>query len=211
MELRHSCYFGEFYHENEYMLLSDVAFEAVEHVVDLKGAPIRPGRVHGVVPAGTRLSIERIDFPDETALVRRMVLGPRYSPWVVVRPEPGQLAKSVPQGPFVLVLSSELVDGKAFTEALLRHLAPEGQVTTWLAARRPRTRTAILHKEVLAGMSTEEALAAAGMPLRWIRERGADVAWYGPGGHEIRINAGRVEQVLPARADNASGPAPTGL
>ena len=62
VELRQSVYYGDLYDENEQWLVSPHPFESTFHIVDLDGNPIHPQNQVGIIPAGSRLIIDEIEF-----------------------------------------------------------------------------------------------------------------------------------------------------
>lgn len=201
VELRTSCYFGELYDENELWLLSPYAFADTSHIVDLKGEPIHPQGQRGIVPAGTKLVIDRIEFPDSAALAKRMLTTPRYNPWVYLKPAGTTPdAKLDGRRAFVVVLPAELETEAQVETALNDFFAPEGNIARWLETRRPTVKVAIANKYVFEGMTRDEMVAAMGAPSMWFAEADgqARVAWYG--GQEIWLKSDDVLAVKPGRA-----------
>ena len=72
VELRSSCYYGPLYDENEKWLLSPYPFAVTSHLVDWDDQPLHPDGQLGVIPAGTRLIIDKIEFPTGWGLAQRM-------------------------------------------------------------------------------------------------------------------------------------------
>ncbi|MBC7793895.1 MAG: hypothetical protein H7Z43_09310 [Clostridia bacterium] len=183
VELRESCYFGELYDENELWLLSPYAFADTSHIVDLKGEPIHPQGQRDIITAGSRFVIDRVEFPDATALAKRMITTPRYNPWVYLKPVEGSDVSLSGRRGYVVILPAELETEEQVENALSSIFAPEGNVARWLETRRPTVKVAIATKNVFEGMSREEMIASMGMPLLWFIEQSAEgekrVAWYG--------------------------------
>lgn len=197
VELRHSMFYGDLYDENELWLLSPYPFAETYDLVDRDGAPIHPQGQRGIFPAGTAFVLERVEF----ASPLRMITSPRYNPWVYLTPAPGTLAPTGRRA-FILLLPMDLTSEAAAEKALAELTAPAGEVTRWLAARRPTVRVAIQNKDVLPGMTQEELTAAVGPPLRFFSEPvaaggRATVAWYPS--REIWLEGGVVTETRPAR------------
>jgi hypothetical protein len=184
VELRQSVYYGDLYDENEQWLLSPYPFTTIFHIVDFDGNPIHPQNQVGIIPAGTPLIIEKIEFPNALVLAKRMITSPRFNPWVYLRPQPtSKLASHEAQGkPFILPLPLNLTTEEEVHQALGELLAKRGEMKKWLAKRRPTVQVAIAHKKIISGMTQEELVAAVGKPHRWISEFNNDtktmVAWY---------------------------------
>lgn len=203
VELRESCYYGELYDENELWLLSPYPFADTSHIVDLNGAPIHPTGQKGIIPAGTRFVIERVEFPDTSALAHRMLTTPRYNPWVYLSPAPEETRVSLEgRRGFIALLPVELETEQQVEDALAANFAPEGDVQRWLGSRRPTVRVAIEHKNVIEGMSRDELYAAWGTPPMWFIEQSpkgqARVAWYTS--KEVWLIGDTVSEVKDGRA-----------
>jgi hypothetical protein len=196
VELRESFYFGELYEENALWLLSPYAFADTAHVVDLKGEAIHPHGQRGVIPAGSRFKIERIEFPDSAAIATRGQTTPRYNPWVYLVPSDGEVKLEGRRG-FVVVLPAELETEEEVESALSSFFAPEGKVAGWLETRRPTVKVAIANKNVFEGMSRDEMIASLGVPPMWFAENGARVAWYGS--KEVWLTNDNVASIREAR------------
>lgn len=200
VELRHSHFYGELYDENEKWLLSPYPFADTYHIVDTEGQPIHPRGQRGIIPAGTRFIVQQIEFPDTTAMARRMLTTPRYNPWIYLVPAPETGISLEGRGAFILLLPMDLATEAGTEEAIARVFAPLGEVSTWLASRRPTVRVAIEHKDVVAGMSQDELVAALGAPQLWFGENGGTttkVAWYTS--REVWLVDGIVTEVKPGR------------
>ncbi|OGR09232.1 MAG: hypothetical protein A2341_23690 [Deltaproteobacteria bacterium RIFOXYB12_FULL_58_9] len=181
VELRQSCYYGDLYDENEKWLLSPHPFAQTYHIVDLDGVPIHPKGQRGIIPAGSRFIIKRVEFPDFTAVSMRMLTTPRYNPWIYLTPVPGS-GLPTDRKAFILLLPMDMEKEEQVEAAIAGVLGDEGEVTAWLAERSPTVQVAIKHKEIAIGMTEEELLAALGSPQKWFADQrdgqSARVAWY---------------------------------
>lgn len=183
VELKVSCYYGDLYDDNEKWLLSPYPFAHTSHIVDLHGAPIHPKNQQGILPAGTRFTVDQVEFPGGFANVTRMLTTPRFNPWMVLQRIP-QEASPQNNKPFVMVLPGEDAPTATLTAHVDQMLGPVGSVQAWLATVRPTVAVAIRHKELVPGMNPTEMNASMGPPLRWFREPAtadapaAQVAWY---------------------------------
>lgn len=214
VELRHSAYFGNLYDENEMWLLSPYRFEDTSHIVNLDGAPIHPTGQRGIVPAGTRFVVQKVEFPDVSAMAKRLLTTPRYNPWVYLVPAPAAEGQAAPaldgRKAFIALLPMDLETEAQVEKAMSDAFAPEGAVSSWLASRRPTVRVAIEHKDVVEGMSREELFAAWGVPPRWFIEQTPDgearVAWYTS--QEVWLVGDAVKEIKSARAVDAPAVVP---
>ena len=84
------------------------------------------------------------------------------------------------------------------TRAIAQLIATKGEVAAWLAGRRPTIQAAIANKQMIAGMTEEDLVAAMGAPQRIYRdEHDARVAWYPS--QEAWMKDGVVAEIRPAR------------
>jgi len=203
VELRQSVYFGDLYDENEQWLVSPYPFASTFHIVDFDGNPIHPKNQVGIIPAGTTFIIEKIEFPNALAIAKRMITSPRFNTWVYLRPDPeSDLAIHQAQDkPFILPLPLNLSTEEKVHQAIRESLTKRGEVTEWLAKRRPTVQAAIAHKTIISGMTQEELVAAVGKPHRWISEFNNNkktlVAWYPD--QEAWLNNKEVVVIRPSR------------
>jgi hypothetical protein len=163
-------------------LLTPYPFAETSHIADTHGAPIHPTGQRGIVPAGSTFVVERIEFPDASAMGRRMLTTPRYNPWIYLTPTSQTPAPSGRQH-VILLLPMDLDSEARVESAFASLLAAPDEEERWLAARRPTVRAAILNKAIVVGMSLVELTAAMGPAQRWFHDteaRGAlaQVAWY---------------------------------
>ena len=210
VELRTSCYYGDFYDENQRWLLSPYQFDATSHIVDLDNKAIHPPHQRGIIPAGTKFVVDQVEFPAGIALAQRMFTTPRNNPWVFMRPAPTETRAPQPSKVFIWVLPTELDTPEAFEAAMAKNLAPDGEVSKWLGTVRPTVRVAIETKDIVAGMTLRELTASQGDPQHWyVDARGkerATVAWF-PAQEAWLINDVVVD-VKPSRAVGSTPPAP---
>jgi hypothetical protein len=185
VELRQSAYYTNLYADNDRWLLSPHPPESTSHLVDLHGAPIHPPKARGIVPAGSRFCILRLEFPSRWNGWKRLVVSPRFHPWVYLRLLPGQdpaLGRPRPDQPFVWVLPLDQDRPQPLQEALAEAFSPLGTTTEWLRTRRPTVQVGIAQKTALIGMQRPELIAALGEPPRQFADRlgdkPAEVAWY---------------------------------
>src|ERR687885_1301708 len=90
---------GPFFGDNTKLLVSDSPFSELDLLETTEGKPIAPPRAERVLLPGTRVQIEKVEFPTAWIIAQRVVLTPRYHPWVYVRVdgEPRPLVVVLPQ------------------------------------------------------------------------------------------------------------------
>jgi hypothetical protein len=206
VELRQSCFYGDFYDDKRKWFLSPHPFEQVTHVTerlpDLDGTPAHPGPARGIVRAGTRFTVAKVELPDLLAVASRLMTTPRRQAWVYLEltAEDARLPRY--RRYWVIVLPADAKDALGVEQALAQALAPVGDVRTWLNERRPTVRVGIEHKDIVKGMSSDELVAAMGAPLRWLDDsqqgRPVRVAWYGT--REAWLANATVIDVRPGRS-----------
>lgn len=211
VELRQSCYYGDLYDENEKWLLSPRPFAETYHIVDTKGAPIHPKNQAGIIPAGAKFVVDRIEFPDFKAMTARMLTSPRYHTWVYLTPAADNTQTPRERTFFILLLPMDLETETSVEESFGKLVAPVGAVTRWLTSLRPTARVAVEHKDVITGMTLTEVVASQGEPERWFYDADAvgrlAVAWYPS--RELWLRDNTVIEIRPARhAPPAAVPVP---
>ncbi len=165
LALKRSMYYGKFYDDSRYLLLSEWPFENTSHLSGMKGNPITPGEQVGIIPIGTKVRIVRLEFPDEENFKRRMLFTPRYHPWAIL-----ELLTEDPFFPtagkkLVIVLPMEIKSKEQVDEALSYHLGNFEEIRAYLVALDPEIKVALTHKEAVKGMSYQEVLTTLGKPL----------------------------------------------
>lgn len=136
---------------------------------------IAPPPAERVLPPGTAVRIERVEFPTGLVIAGRVVMSPRYHPWVLLE-VPGDAR------PHVLVLQQTVATADDAVAEVDRVLAADDPSAAF-AALPPEQREAILRKELSDGMSPRAVEMSWGLPERKRIDRPArteDWAW--PGG-----------------------------
>jgi hypothetical protein len=136
---------------------------------------IAPPPAERVLPPGTPVRIETVEFPTGMIIARRVMMSPRYHPWVLLS-IPGDAR------PHVLVLpqtTATAVDALAEVDRVLSADDPSAA----LAALPADQREAVLRKELTEGMSLRAVEMAWGLPEKKRIDRPARTEeWTWPGG-----------------------------
>lgn len=144
----------------------------------LRGAQderIAPPPAERVLPPGTPVRIREVEFPSPLVIAGRVVMSPRYHPWVLLT-VPGEAR------PHVLVLSQLTASAADVLAEVDRILATDDPGPA-LQALPPEQREAVLRKELLEGMPARAVEMAWGMPERRRIDRPARTEeWAWPGG-----------------------------
>jgi len=157
--LRVAVYAGPFFGDDSRVLVADRP--AAELVLD--GAP--PGALPSfdrVLPPGTPLFVDGVQFPTGTAVWTRPASTPRYQPWVVGR--------TAGEGrPVVMLLSARAANSQDLLAEMGRVLTADDPGPAFRALP-DFQRAAIQRKEVVEGMGREAAAMAWGYPDRIVLE-----------------------------------------
>lgn len=192
-----SFYVTPFFGDATLRLLTAWPPDEVRLLDDAGGAPIAPGPIQVVLPAGSRARILKIEFPSALVQAGRVLMTPRSSTWVYLDVAvPGAAVRPADTAPLVLVLGTHLgseVEVLAELERSLAERDPSAQLAQWS----PQVREAIAKKQTVPEMPAEAVVMAWGPPeSRRITREGElrREEWVWPGGkRRLRIQEGRVE------------------
>jgi hypothetical protein len=144
----------------------------------LRGAqdePIAPPPAEKVLPPGTPVRVEQVEFPTGMIIASRVVMTPRYHPWAILR-IPGDAR------PHVLVLSQTTATAADAVAEVERVLAADDPSAAFGALPQEQ-REAVLRKELAEGMSSRTVEMAWGLPEKRRLDRPARTEeWSWPGG-----------------------------
>jgi hypothetical protein len=182
-----------FFGDQSARLLTDLPPDEVRLLDDSEGHPIDPGKVERILPAGTQVEIDRLEFPTSLAVGGRMLYTPRTRPWLYLH------LRGQPNGPpLILVLRAEMRTESEVQSEIARYLTeadPAAQL-----ARFPRpVQDAIAQKRALIDMPAEALLMAWGYPEKIHREfpeAGRKETWTWPDGlRKAELLDGRVSDL----------------
>jgi hypothetical protein len=156
-----------FFQDDGKWLLSDRALDEVDLIDDPTGKPLPPGAAAGILLPGTRLRIDRIEFPTSFVIAQRVIYSPRYAPWIYLVPADRQTpAGGLSAGkPFILVLPQRMKTRDDVLAELDRYLSRDDVAVTYRALP-PQFQEAISQKSVISGMGPNEVEMAWGYPAR---------------------------------------------
>jgi hypothetical protein len=136
---------------------------------------LAPPPAERVLPPGTPVRILEVEFPTGLLIARRVVMTPRYHPWVL-------LAVRGEARPGVLVLSQDLATADDVASELDRVLSSDDPSPAFRALPADQ-HDAILRKELVEGMGVRAVEMAWGRPeLRRIDRPSGTETWTWPGG-----------------------------
>src|SRR4051812_43668581 len=82
---RQSMYVGQFYDDDRYKIVHPRKLEELTYLQTIEGDPIPPPPADGIIPAGTRVRVENIEWPTGDVVFRRPLYTPRYTTWIFLR------------------------------------------------------------------------------------------------------------------------------
>jgi len=187
--LRVATFVGPLWDDTEKAFLTDRPASELDLVETPGGKPILPPPFERVLGPGTKVRIDKIEFPSTWMANERVLVTPRYDPWVYLEVE-GE------KRPGVIVLPQNVKSFDDLRADLERYLTPNDPGPA-LAALPPEMREMVLKKEAVPGMSGKALEMAWGLPERkWIDKPAGTEDWYWEGGkRHAFLRQGRVEKV----------------
>jgi hypothetical protein len=199
--LKQSLYAGPFYDDDRYQLLHPSPFDELTFLTTPDGDIIYPPKEKFVVPVGTQVTIEQIEWPTFVNVVNRPLLTPRGLPWLkmTVAMERGNVSLLY-DGVFIMLVPLEKGDEKAFHKWFDAMFSSEDS-NRWLLRLTKAEQEAIESKKPVLGMSGEALTAALGSPLslssRTVKKGDSKVtvetATYGK--YLINLSEGKVSEI----------------
>ncbi len=154
--LRVAAYASPFFSDRGKVLLSDQPGSELDLLETAQGEPIAPPAPERILPPGTWLRIDKIEFPTGWTIARRVVMTPRYHPWVYC-----SLARD--ERPYIIVLPQTVASYEDVRSELDRMLSADDPSPALAELPQPQ-RDAILKKEPAEGMSAQALEMAWGYP-----------------------------------------------
>ncbi|HEY6003390.1 MAG TPA: hypothetical protein VIV57_11000 [Anaeromyxobacter sp.] len=173
--LRTAVYAAPLWGDHTRVLISDQPLSELELVLSPSGDPIAPPQPERVVPPGTRVRVEDVEFPTGWTIARRVVMTPRYHPWAILE-VPGDAR------PHVIVLSQTAA---SFDEvrAELDRILTKDDPSSFYSALPGEQRAAVAKKELVEGMPPRAVEMAWGLPEKKKIDRpAATEEWTWPAG-----------------------------
>lgn len=181
-----SMLIAPFFQDDGKLLLSDRSIDELDLLDDPNGQPLSPGSALGTLPPGTRLRIERIEFPTAFVVAQRVIYSPRFNPWVYLVPaEANAPAVQLAHGkPFILVLRPQMTTRDEVLAEVDRYLSRDDVGLAYRALPAPN-QEAILHKTLLSGIDPTQVQMAWGYPERIrLDEAQKSQVWIWPSGKQ---------------------------
>jgi len=165
---------GPFFGDATRLLASDQPFDELDLLQDGSGEIISPPAAERVLPPGTPLRVEKVEFPTGWIIARRVVMTPRYHPWVFLSLE-GE------SRPVVLVLPQTLASADDVRVELERYLGGPEPLAAYQALPESQ-RASVARKRLVEGMSARAVEMAWGYPEKKVIDRPAHAeTWSWPG------------------------------
>ncbi len=161
-----AVFVGPFFEDPTKLLMSDQPFGELDLLETTDGAVIPPPPAERVLPPGTPLRIEKVEFPTGWLVAKRVVMTPRYQPWVY-------LALEGEPRPLVLVLPQTLTSAED-VRAEIERVAGTSDPSPALQALPDGQRAAIARKELVEGMAPRAIEMAWGYPEKKVIDRPAN-------------------------------------
>lgn len=157
------------------LLLLDAPPAEVDLLRGTDDKVIPPPAAERVLPPGTPVRIEQVEFPTGLIIATRAVMSPRYHPWVYLR-------ITGEERPYIVALSYSSVSADALLAELDRVLTRDDPSRA-LAALPKEQRDAIGRRELVEGMGAPAVEMAWGVPEKVKIDRPAATAeWAWPTG-----------------------------
>src|SRR5512143_673007 len=170
-----ALFVGPFFGDGSSLLVSDQPFQELDLLRAPDDSVISPPPAERILPPGTPLRVEKVEFPTGWTIAKRVVMTPRYHPWVYLSLE-GE------SRPLVLVLPQTLASAEDVRVELER-VAGTADPGPALQALPDAQRAAIARKELVDGMAPDAIEMAWGYPERKVIDRPANTEeWSWPGG-----------------------------
>ncbi len=163
--LRVAVYVAPFFGDGSRLLVSDRPVGELRLLETPEGSPITPPAATRVLPPGTPVFVDGVQFPTGTIPWSRPLTTPRYNAWVLLSVE------GLPK-PAVLVLSNDLASADDVLAEVGRVVTPDDPTAVY-AALPESIREAIREKSVVDGMTREAVAMAWGYPYKIVMDRPA--------------------------------------
>lgn len=201
--VRVSMYRAPFWDDTNLELLSPTPPPELKLFTDAHGQDVPGPKATGIVPAGRRVTITKVELPTGMVIAGRMPYTPRYNPWIYLSIEGEKTEKRQ-----VVVLRSDLKSRDQFLRAVDRLLSPEDP-NPRLSSYPEEIQKAIAEKQVVRDMDLEAVEMSWGTPdHKSIDLKGGtrSEVWSYPGKRTVFFDGGKVLRVETGEAPAAPAP-----
>ncbi len=156
---------GPFFGDATKLLVSDQPFSELDLLQSTGGERIPPPRVERVLTPGTRVRVDKVEFPTGWLIAKRVVMTPRYHPWVY-------LSLDGESRPLVVVLPQTLATAEEVRLEVTRLLATSDPTSAFRALPDVQ-RDAVRRKTPVEEMGSQALEMSWGYPERKVVDRPA--------------------------------------
>jgi hypothetical protein len=160
-----ALFLGPLYGDDRKLLVSDQPVEELDLLENVDGKPIQAPQPDRVILPGTPLRVRAVEFPTGWIIASRVVMTPRYHPWVY-------LELPDDQRPAVVVLSQLVASADDVKTELERYVGTVDASQAFRALPEVQ-RAAIALKRPLDGMGPQALELAWGYPEKKVIDRPA--------------------------------------
>ena len=205
--LQQSLYAGEFYDDDRYQLVHPRRFDALTYLKNAEGEIILPPPAQSIIPMGTRVRVEKIDFATQKNILKRPIFTPRYATWVFLRVAKARGDTLLEREKVHILLPPGGIHNQKAFELWLTTVINTEDPNPWLNKQGSAFREGIFQKRPVVGMDQRGLTAAMGMPDRLLQKpaqnkggKSTDVAVYGA--VSIVLENGRVIRISDPTGNN---------
>lgn len=187
--LRVACAVGPLWSDTEKAFVTDRPAEEIDLVEHPNGKPIPPPPFERVLPPGTPVRVQDLEFPAPFVMAQRVLVTPRYHPWVFLKVEGDRR-------PYVIVLPQEVQSFEDVRAELERYLTADDPRPAF-AALPSEVRELVKQKDAAPGMSARALEMSWGVPTRKVVDRpaGTEEWFWAPGKRHAFLKDERVVKV----------------
>lgn len=164
--LNQSIFSGSFYGYPKINLIDSRPFKYINDAKTVDNLVIYLKNETEIVPLGTMVKIERIEYPTFINLLKRPIYSPRDNIWVYLKigKRRGQ-TNIFREKDFILLIPKKISDDAAVKKYLENFLTKEDP-NPWVLTQREYIQKAIWDKKPVLGMNKKQLSAALGTPLK---------------------------------------------
>lgn len=196
LHLRASNHVMPFFTDSTRRLISPLPPDSIELLVDPSGHPILPGAPEDLLALGSKVRVEKVEFPTSLVVTRRPLYSPRTVPWLYL-----SVIGQPKSRPYVAVLRQGIKTREEFLSAVDQILC-EKDPTPALDEYPPELRAAIREKRLEPGMDTHAATLAWGRPesirQEWVEGVKSEVWTWPLGKRSATFRDGKLVNAAPA-------------